>query len=156
MIPCIDLDGDFLTSDDLLFLAGATGGGGGGGSYGGITAYADNCLFLTQNGGVSDVVTNDDYFIAGIIDTGSAESKTYVVTRFGTDIQGAMRFYDNLEGTSVDYWTIMRTDMEYGSINTAEIASKGRYILLTILKAGASNFYIRYKDGDYLVKGSNV
>ena len=124
--------------------------------YGGIVCWTDNTVLSEGNGKLTDVTTNNDFFLAAVIDTGDASSKAYTITRFGSEVVAPIRFYNDLEGTSIDYWSIWRDDISPHNPSEYSFTSAGRYIVVPVLKEDAADFYLRYKDGDYLIKGSDV
>lgn len=124
-------------------------------SIGGLPIYADNC-YMTGSGKLDDIIENNDLFITGIFDTGDNLAKEYEVTRWGTDVPGTIRFFNDLTSNSVDYWTIMRTDIAPGVPNIYRFGSVGRYIAISVAKYCASDFYLKYSNGDYIVKGNNI
>lgn len=126
-------------------------------TIGGLIVYQDNCLYPGSNGLIDSITANNDFFLTGIIDTGNTSQKAYTVTRIGTNAQAAVRFYDNIESNSVDYWTIMRTDIKpTGRVVPYDFNSRGRYIVISVAKAQASQFYLKYRGGEYIVKGNDV
>lgn len=126
-------------------------------SYGGIPIYADNCYFGKSDGPVTDVVSNNDWFLTGPIDSGSSSSKHYPLTKFGSSTEATARFYNDLTSSSADWWTIFRSDIPDNDIpDINSIDSVGRYIIVSIRKRNAADFWMKDANGNYLVKGNNV
>lgn len=126
-------------------------------TIGGLPIYADNCRYASSNGTVSNVVSDNDYFLTGIVDTGSTAHKYFTVSRFGAPTAAAMRVFNDLTATSVDYWSIMRTDIaQTGQANEYTFAKGVRYLILSVYKPIADKFFLKYQDGEYLLKGNNV
>ena len=128
-------------------------------TIGGLPVYVDNAFYPGSNGIITNYGTNSNYFLTGIVDTGSTDRKYYDTVRIGVDSDlpiGGIRLFNDLNGTSVDYWTIMRPDLTYGSITPYSFRSYGRYIILTVAKDFAADFYLKDENGNYLLKGNNV
>lgn len=126
---------------------------------GGLPVYLDNAWYPGSNGVITGYGTNNSYFLTGIVDTGTPDSKRYNTVRIGVDSDlpvAGIRLFNDLNSTSVDYWTIMRPDLAYGSINPYSFNSAGRFVILTVIKEFAANFYLQDSNGNYLLKGSNV
>lgn len=138
----------------LLTLKAATGGGVK--KYGGIEVWQDNTVFTDGQGTIDAANENPDFFLAAVVDTGTPDDKTYTVTSFGSDVVAPFRLYDDLDGTSVDYWTIWRTDLEPHQKSVRTVRSPGRYVVCPVKKDDAANFFLRDENGNYLIKGDNV
>lgn len=138
----------------LLMLKAATGGGVK--KYGGIEVWQDNVVFTDGQGTIDAVDANPDFFLAVVVDTGTPDDKTYTVTSFGSDVVAPFRLYDDLTKSSVDYWTIWRSDVGPHQMWERTVASPGRYIVCPVRKDDAPNFYLRDGNGNYLIKGENV
>ena len=124
--------------------------------YGGLPIYIDNGYYTGGNKKIDVVTASDDFFITGIFDTGNSSSKVYEITRWRTSTNAQMRFFNDITATSVDYWTIMRTDVTAGRPNVYEFTSAGRYVAISVAKYCAADFYFKIKNGDYIIKGNNV
>lgn len=127
-------------------------------TIGGIVVWKNNVAFY-RNGTISEMLDNDAFFITSVIDTGSTGQKQYTCLRQGVGDAStrylSMRYYNDLSATSVDYWSPWLTESEnYSSALTFE--SYGRYIVVPISKKFADIFYLRYTNGEYLIKGKNV
>ena len=123
-------------------------------TIGGLPVFSDNCLY-TGNGKTNDVIEDSNFFLTGVVDTGNSANKHYTVLRAPTTgNNGAMRLFNDLSANSVDYWTIMRTDLL--APNEYSFYSIGQYIILSVFKEYAPYFYLKYYDGEYLLKGKNV
>ena len=125
-------------------------------TIGGLVVYADNCYFASGNGKMDNVSSSDDFFITAIYDTGDNSKKYYEVTRWRAGVAGLVRFFNDLSANSVDYWSVMRTDVTPGVPNIYDFQSEGRYIAISVAKYCAADFYLKYYNGDYICKGSNV
>lgn len=126
-------------------------------TIGGLVVYSNNCYFASGNGLVTNVTENNDYFLTGVIDTGSTGQKAYTITRMGTPKNALIRFYNDITASSIDYWTILRTDLPSGSVTTYDFNSAGRYVVISIYKTLAADFYLKNRvTGEYIIKGSNV
>ena len=126
---------------------------------GGLPVYIDNAFYPGSNGLVTQYGTNSNYFLIGIIDTGSIDQKHYDTVRIGVDSNlpvGGIRLFNDLSATSVDYWTTMRPEMTDGSTQAYSFNSYGRFVILSVIKEYAANFYLKDANGNYLLKGSNV
>ena len=125
-------------------------------TYGGLPIYIDNAYYTGGNGAVNSVSTSDDFFITGIFDTGNTNAKDYEITRWRTGTSAQIRLFNDLTADSADYWTVMRTDITSGAPDIYQFNSVGRYIAISVAKYCASDFYLKYKNGDYIVKGNNI
>lgn len=128
-------------------------------TIGGIPVWIDNAYYPKSNGTINSVTENNDFFIAGPFDTGTTFAKIIVLTRFGSTTEATMRMFNdpgNVSANSVDYWTVMRSDILPDIPTPANIDTAGRYALVSILKKNAADFYIKDDDGNYIVKGNNV
>lgn len=125
-------------------------------TYGGLTVFMDNCYYPKSNGYANSVEEDNDFFLV-MVDFGSSASNRYfTVTRFGTPTNAAMREFSSDSSQSVDYWTIMRTDMQPGAMTTMNFETGVRYLIFSVYKQYAANFYLKYQNGDYIIKGNNV
>ena len=125
-------------------------------TIGGLVVYADNCYFASGNGKMDGVTASDDFFITAVYDTGDSSQKHYEITRWRTNVSALVRFFNDLSANSVDYWSVMRTDITAGVPNIYDFKSEGRYIAISVAKYCAANFYMKYYNGDYICKGSNI
>jgi len=125
-------------------------------TIGGLVVYADNCYFASGNGRIDGVSSSDDFFITAIYDTGDNSKKDYDITRWRTNTTALIRFFNDLSANSVDYWSVMRTDVTAGVPNIYNFQSAGRYVAISVAKYCAADFYFKYHNGEYICKGSNV
>lgn len=124
--------------------------------YGGLPVFMDNCYYPVSNGYADSVESDEDFFLV-LVDFGSsASNRNLTVTRFGTPTRAALREFSNDSSYSVDYWTIMRTDMQPGAISTMTLETGVRYLIFSVYKQYAADFYLKYTNGDYIIKGNNV
>ncbi len=124
-------------------------------TIGGIPVFMDNVAFPYRNGTMSDLVSDNDFFLAGPFDKGTEAKSSFTYTRHTGRVSGAvtcLRLYNDLSGNSVDYW-IISTD----PFTTRNVISSGRYIVYPVYKPEASRCYI-YDNvrGIYLMKGKDV
>lgn len=126
---------------------------------GGIPVYVNNMRMRDGGSMSTKMYENSEFFLAGIVDTGSSGSKSYSVSRWrGMSAYASLRLFDtqDLSGDCVDFWSTCQTEYEYGTYSNYNFTSDGRYIVVTVPKAFADQFYLRYKNGAYLLKGKNV
>lgn len=126
---------------------------------GGLPVYIDNAFYPGSNGLVTQYGANSSYFLTGIVDTGTSDSKRYNTVRIGVASSlpvAGIRLFNDLNSTSVDYWTIMRPEMDDGTTSPYSFTSYGRFVILSVIKEYAANFYVQDGNGNYLLKGSNV
>ena len=128
-------------------------------TIGGIYVWQNNVGFQFKNGKINALDVNDALFISEVIDTGSTSKKKYTFLRHGLGstipYYLGMRFFNDLSATSVDYWSTCVTESE-SFVKDVTIDSYGRYIVTTIPKKYADIFYLRYTNGEYLIRGKNV
>lgn len=123
--------------------------------YGGIKVLVDNVRY-TGNGAIDSYTSDPNFFLAAIIDTKSPDAKRYIGQRFGTgSVYGATRYFNDLSSSSVDYWSFF-SGAEKGPESILDVTSAGRYIICSVFKEFAADFYIKNGDDNYLIKGSNV
>ena len=117
----------------------------------GIPVFIDNAYYTKKNSTWDDYETNNNYFITGWYDTGDSEKKYYSYAPCLTENYGklAARFFNDKESTSVDYWGPLQSEKK-------DFTSPGRFILASVYKPTAKDFYLRFLNGDYLFKGTNV
>lgn len=125
-------------------------------TYGGLPIYLDNSYYTGGNGKIGAVSSSDDFFITGIFDTGDSSTKNYTITRWRTSINAQIRFFNDITATSYDYWTIMRTDVDPGQANIYNFSSGGRYVAISVAKYCAADFYFKFTNGAYIIKGNNI
>ena len=137
----------------------ASSGGGGPAptpSYGGIPVYIDNKYFASNSGQkISQALSSEDFFLAGPFDTGSTSSKRMTYTKIYASTEAAFYLFNDLEGNSVDYWSNWGTGQPSAG-TTATVNTPGRYIVTSVLKSRAGDFFMKDANGDYIVKGNNV
>lgn len=126
-------------------------------NYGGLPVLLDNAYFPVSNGTLSNYKQDDNYFITGFYDTGSAASKEYTFSRTAADIGTSIsvRLYNDQEASSVDYWTISRspTSLNYNRF----LKSVGQYIAIPIRKQDASYAWCYCNTtGQFIYKGDKV
>ena len=123
-------------------------------TIGGLPVLIDNARLMQYNGTINErIATDADYFVTGWFDTGSTASKSYTITNIYAPGGGYvyMRPYNDKDGTSVDYWDIGRSGA------TRTVTTAGRFIVTTVYKATAANFYIYDNTNNrYVCKGKNV
>lgn len=124
--------------------------------FGGIIVARDNYFFPRNNGLMTAVDTDSDFFLTEIFDTGSTGSKSYTAALFGDMPRYAStRYFNDLSGTSADYWTFIGPVSQ--ASDTRTYSSVGRYIVATIYKPLADKFFIYDNtNGRYVFKGSSV
>lgn len=120
--------------------------------YGGILVWKDNCYYATGgNGAAESFVTDPDWFIAGVFDTGSTSSKSYTWINPGRQgHDAAVRFFNDLSASSVQNYPAAFSG---GSPLTFSIP--GQFILFSIYKPKAVDIYLK-QGSIYIFKGSNV
>ena len=125
---------------------------------GGIAVLFDNKRLQEGGSITTKCVDDENYFITGIFDTGTTAKKTYVLSRWRGMEYASLRLYntDDLTQNSADYWSVCQIDGSYGTSYAYEFESVGRYIICTIPKAFASQSWLKYKDGEYIFKGTDV
>lgn len=125
-------------------------------SYGGIPVFIDNKYFRSNAGlKVSEALDSDDYFLAGPFDTGSTSSKQMTFTRIYATNEAALYLFNDITLASVDYWACWGSSYpQAGTTKTGN--SPGQYIITSVLKSRAGDFWIKDANGNYIVKGNNV
>lgn len=119
-------------------------------TIGGLPVLIDNARYAFKNGTFDDYTSDDDYFLTGWYDTGSTESKGYVLEKVDTPINLTARWFDDKSGKSIDYWSA-----KSASQNT--FSSKGQYIIASVYKPIAELFYLYDSTNQrYVFKGKNV
>ena len=124
-----------------------------GNDIGGLYVYADNSRYYSYAYGTADenVTTDSDYFITGFYDTGSETSKNYTVPMLTHDGNVCMRMFNDKTAACIDYFNIARAE------ETRTFDASGRYIMVSVYKPRAADFYIYDNTNQrYVVKGSNV
>ena len=123
--------------------------------YGGIPVFIDNA-FYTGSGSRDSFVTNPDYFIAGIFDSGSSGSKEYTYSYSLKPSEWIhLRTYDDLDGPCIDYWGVSAVASSLPQTRT--VTMSGRYILVPIYKPMAEDMWMHDDTNNvYLYKGTNV
>ena len=125
-------------------------------SYGGIPVYIDNKYFPSRSEQkISQALDSNDYFLAGPFDTGSTGSKSMTYSQIYSDTQAAFYLFDDLTASAVDYWACWGTDKP-STPSSKTVNTAGRYIVTSVLKTRAADFYMMDAGGNYIVKGSNV
>ena len=127
-------------------------------TIGGIVVWRDNCAVI-GNGTLAAVSDNTDFFLA-LVDTGTNGQKAYAMFRqYVPGVESgkwpAARFYNDLSASSVDYWSAWTSNPSHVAVDYT-FSSYGRYILASVCKQYAADFYIRYQNGVYLIRGKNV
>ena len=123
---------------------------------GGIVVWKDNLLFPRENGLITGTTSDDRYFLTTIYDTGDTGSKSYTASLFGNaPLMCSARYFNDLTSISADYWTFIGTAAQ--SSDTRTYNSVGRYIVATIYKPIANQFFIYDNTNNrYIVKGNAV
>ena len=126
-------------------------------TIGGLPVLIDNALMSgSNNRWYWRTMPTTAYFITGWFDTGSNDTKSYTFpyqTNNGdSDGYYRMRFFNNPADLSVDYWGV---NGSVGSNRT--FSSAGRYIVTTVYKEQAADFFIYDNTNQrYVCKGKNV
>jgi len=127
-------------------------------SYGGIPVFTDNAYFATGVGRLrpTAVTYDPDWFIAGYFDSGTTDAKSLTwkkVKRPGHD--AAMMIYTDRDADAIaaDWWPTATgtsdADMTYNV--------KGRYVLFSVYKPRAGEFYMKNNaTSQYIFKGNDV
>lgn len=118
----------------------------------GIYVLLDNAYMAKANGTASDIIANSDYFITGWYDSGYPEGKNWKFGPAGTSNYANMasRFFNDVDGTSVDYWGPNQSSIK-------AFSSPGQFVISTIYKPTAKNFYLlQVATNTYAFKGSSV
>lgn len=126
---------------------------------GGLPVYIDNAFYSGSNGAINNYLSNSEYFLTGIVDSGSTSSKKYTASRIGVGsnkFDGYLRLFNNLGSASVDYWSVMRSSLAYGTVQAYSFTSQGQFLIISVYKDLAANFYLKDANGNYLLKGTNV
>ena len=125
-----------------------------GNDIGGLYVYADNSIYgaVSEHQYVNDgIVSNSDYFITGFYDTGSESEKSYSISCTPNDAYALVRIYNDKTGVDVVYKYINQ------NYEIRTFTATGRYIMSTVYKPNAANFYIYDNTNQrYVVKGANV
>ena len=124
---------------------------------GGIDVYLDNARYPGGNAKIDSVTTDNEYFLAGIFDTGTTSRKSYTIsyTKNTVDNAANIRFYNDITANSVDYWGVGTGQHNLPSTRT--FTSAGRYIVTTIYKELAADMYLYDNTNQrYVFKGKNV
>ena len=125
-----------------------------GNDIGGLYVYADNSRYYDYLDTTVDanVSTDSDYFLTGFYDTGSESPKSLTVSCLTHEGHVCARIFNDKTASSVDYWNIAT-----GSDARTYTTLGGRYIMATVYKPRAADFYIYDNTNQrYIVKGSNV
>lgn len=120
---------------------------------GGLPVLYNNALYPNGNGMIDGYTPDSDYFISGIIDTGSLSPKKYTIYQQQVSGQNShIRYYDDTTAQSVDFWG------NYSANPSVRMySSAGRYIAISVLKADAKKMFVYDNDsGLYLIKGEDV
>ena len=127
-------------------------------TIGGLPVLFDNAYYKSGNAKIDSYQTDNRFFLTVAFDTGSTSKKSYTMaqlnrTSYGINFDAYCRWFDDLEGTSKDYWGI--TTMTSNPNRT--ISSYGRYIVAVVFKQIADDFYIYDNTNQrYVFKGKNV
>ena len=125
-------------------------------SYGGIPVYIDNKYFDAHaNYKIANALDSADYFLAGPFDTGSTSSKQMTYTQIYAGTEAAFYLFNDLESGNVDYWSCWGPSQPSAG-RTKTVNTPGRYIVTSVLKSRAGDFYMKDANGNYIVKGNNV
>lgn len=120
---------------------------------GGLYVYADNSRYYEYVNDTVDenIITDSDYFLTGFYDTESEEPKSYTIPVLVHDAHVCVRLFNNKTAASIDFFNIST------AYDTRTYTGSGRYIMATVYKPYAANFYIYDNTNQrYIVKGSNV
>jgi hypothetical protein len=126
-------------------------------TIGGLPVLIDNAILSGSNNKWNQrVEPSDAYFVTGWFDTGATGKKSYTFPYQPANGDGdgyyRLRLYDDPTELSVDYWGVNGT---VGQLRT--FTSLGRYIIVTVYKATAADFYIYNNTNNrYVCKGKNV
>ena len=126
-------------------------------TIGGLPVLYDNAYYNGSNGDIKTYQTDNRFFITFAFETSSTESKSYTMRQFiksqhDINFNAYSRWFNDIESTSADYW-----GMTTESATTRTINSVGRYIVASVVKADAANFYIYDNTNQrYICKGDNV
>lgn len=120
-------------------------------TIGGLPVLIDNFRYSAQNGPFDGTGTIDiDYFITGWYDSGSTGSKQYRYAQDANADYMTTRWFNDITARSVDYWRPNKSSEK-------TFSSLGQFIVATIYKATAANFYLfDVTNGRYIFKGKNV
>jgi hypothetical protein len=119
---------------------------------GGIPVLLNNRALTSYGYYNTGYTENHDYFVAGWFDTGTPDSKSITVKRCPkTTLSNCrIRLYNDKTDREYDWWSIDGT-------GTRTFSGGGRYIICTVYKPEAADFYLRDNTrGVYLIKGTNV
>jgi hypothetical protein len=125
-------------------------------TIGGLPVLFDNAVLIGTNNKINDrVEPQEGYFVSGWFDTGSVTSKSYthpsVPQPDGLADTIRMRFYNDKEASSVDYWGMT------SATPTRTFTSAGQYVVVTLKKDTAADFYLYDNTNQkYVCKGANV
>lgn len=124
---------------------------------GGIPVLYDNVAYANSGGYVTDFISDPNFFITGIFDTGTTSSKSVTYHRIAQYLSNGNNFswrsFNTLESRSAGDWTAG------GYLQDRTVNASGRFILYPIRKDQAANMFMYYTvDGvkHYLFKGDNV
>ena len=124
---------------------------------GGLPVFYNDSFYIATNTKICNKVKYDsDFFITGIFDTGSEGSKNYTarLIPYSGANGGFIRFYNDLDDTSVSYQNI---SVGYGTNSTVTFDAAGRYMVATVYKSEAANFYIYDNTNSYYIcKGNSI
>lgn len=130
-----------------------------GNDIGGLLVYKDNSVYAASSTATvnEEITSNDDFFLTGFYDTGSDAEKSYSITcnplypyNNETPYYSTIRFFSEKTGVSHSY----HVSQTY-AVRT--FTTSGRYIMCSVYKPNAANFYIFDNTNNrYVVKGSNV
>lgn len=127
-------------------------------TIGGIKVLVDNCQYRQGNHKWNESTLEDEsFFLTGWYDTGSEGEKSYTAkTQYKkTDVGQFVRFFNDQDADSVDYWSITAGDSYPDGTRT--FTSEGRYIIAPIYKEWAADSYIYDNTNNrYVFKGSNI
>lgn len=87
----------------------------------------DNAEYAGKNGTMMEVSYYRNIFISGIFDTGDSTKKSYIMSNSFRNAPMFGRWYDDINGSSVDYWR-----MTNGTVGSRSITSAGRYVTFAI------------------------
>lgn len=125
-------------------------------TYGGIPVYIDNKYFASSSRQrIIDALPSEDFFLAGPFDTGSTGSKQMTYTQIYAGTEAAFYLFNDLTGESVDYWTCWGSSQPSAG-RTKTVNTPGQYIVTSVLKSRAADFFMKDANGNYIVKGNNV
>lgn len=123
--------------------------------YGGLSVLMDNVRW-TGNGTIDSYVSDSNFFLAKVIDTYTPDAKKYIGQRFGTgSVYGTTRYFNDLDSQSVDYWSFF-SGADKGPEQILNVTSAGRYVICSVFKEFAADFYIKDQNDNYYIKGNNL